>query len=112
MAYAIAAQSLLIALGGFAFPATSDAAAPGFELCLHDVQSAPDSSGGTPSHPGCTHCIFCFAGSHHAVASSPPAVFHRVDGEFVAVLWVSDQRALPRFYAYSIANPRGPPLPA
>lgn len=112
VAYAVAAQSLLIVFGGFALAARADAGAPGFELCLHDGQSAPNSSGGAPSHPGCTHCIFCFAGSHHAVAAAPPAFSHRVDVEFVAAPWTSDQRALPRFYAYSIANPRGPPLPA
>jgi hypothetical protein len=112
VAYAVAAQSLLIAFGGFALAAPADAGAPGFELCLHDGQSAPDSSGGTPTHPGCTHCVFCFAGSHHALAGSPLVPFHRVDVEFVDVRWVSDHHALPRLPAHSIANPRGPPLSA
>jgi hypothetical protein len=112
VAYAVAAQSLLIAFGGFALAAPADVGAPGFELCLHDGQAVPDSSSGTPSHPGCTHCIFCFAGSYHALAASPPVLFHRVKVEFVHAAWVSDQHALPRFSAHAIANPRGPPLSA
>ncbi|MGB7101630.1 MAG: hypothetical protein WBD95_23040, partial [Xanthobacteraceae bacterium] len=74
VAYAVAAQSLLLAFGGFAPAAPSDTSAPAFELCLHDGQAAPGSSDGVPSHPGCTHCIFCFAGSHHAVAAATPAL--------------------------------------
>jgi hypothetical protein len=112
VAYAVAAQSLLLAFGGFALAAPADTGAPAFELCLHDGHAAPGSSDGVPSHPGCTHCIFCFAGSHHAVAAAPPALFHRIDAEFVDVPWVSDQHALPRFSAYSVAHPRGPPLRA
>ncbi len=110
VAYAVAAQSLLLAFGGFALAAPVDTGAPAFELCLHAGQAAPASSDGVPSHhPGCTHCIFCFAGSHHAVAAAPPALFHRVNVEIVDIPWVSDQHALPRFSDYSIASPRGPP---
>jgi hypothetical protein len=112
VAYAVAAQSLFIAFGGFALAAPADVGAPGFELCLHDGQTAPDSSGNTPSHPGCTHCIFCFAGSHHALIGSPPVLVYRLDIQFVDVPWVSDRHALPRISAYAIARPRGPPLSA
>jgi hypothetical protein len=38
VAYAVAAQSLLIALGGFAIPAHANADPAAFELCLHDAQ--------------------------------------------------------------------------
>ena len=110
VAYAVAAQSLLLAFGGFALAAPTDAGAPAFELCLHDGQAAPGSPGSMPSHPGCTHCIFCFAGSYHAVAAAPDIPFHRIDAEFADVPWVNDQHAQPRFSGYSIANPRGPPL--
>ena len=112
VAYAVAAQSLLVAFGGFALATPVDAGAPAFELCLHDGQAAPGSSDEAPSHPGCTHCIFCFAGSHHAAAAAPPALFHRIDAEFIDITWIRDRRALPRFSAYSIAHPRGPPLRA
>jgi len=112
VAYAVATQSLLLAFGGFALAAPTDTGAPAFELCIHDGQAAPGSSDGVPSHPGCTHCIFCFAGSHHALAAAPLALFHRVNIEIVDIPRVSDQHALPRFSDYSIASPRGPPLRA
>jgi hypothetical protein len=112
VAYAVAAQSLFIAFGGFVQTAPADVGAPGLELCLHDGQAAPDSSGNTPSHPGCTHCIFCFAGSHHALIGSPPVLVYRLNVEFVDVPRVSDRHALPRVSAYAIARPRGPPLSA
>ena len=41
VAYAVAAQSLLIVLGGFSLPAQADDGAPAFELCLHDAASKP-----------------------------------------------------------------------
>jgi hypothetical protein len=112
VAYAVAAQSLLIVLGGFSLPARADTAPPGFELCLHDSQGAPASPADIPGHPDCSHCIFCFAGAHHGIAASPPAVFARLTVEIIDVPWIADQNALPRPYAYSIANPRGPPVRA
>jgi hypothetical protein len=112
VAYAVAAQSLLIALGGFTLPARADQSAPAFELCLHDAQGAPDLPAGNPGHNGCTHCIFCFAGSHHAMVGSPPVLFHRLEAEFINGPWATDKLRLPRPPAYSIANPRGPPLRA
>ena len=106
VAYAVAAQSLLIALGGFALPAQASESAPAIELCLHGGQGAPDLPAGNPSH-----CIFCFAESHHALIGSPP-VFSSCDFEIIATAWVADKRGLPRLPAYSIASPRGPPLGA
>jgi hypothetical protein len=111
VAYAVAAQSLFIALGGFGLPVAADALAPGFELCVHDG-GAPDLPVGappSPSHPACSHCIFCFAGSHHALAAPPSALFHNVSAEFISVAWLSVPQTKPRLSAYSIANPRGPP---
>jgi hypothetical protein len=112
MAYAVAAQSLLIALGGFALPAHAGNESPAFELCLHHGQAAPDLPASAPGPAGCSHCIFCFAGSHHALIGSPPALFHRVDVEIADTLRAADKHCLARLSAYSIANPRGPPLGA
>jgi hypothetical protein len=114
VAYAVAAQSLLIALGGFALPARANDGAPAFALCLHDsqgsVQAAPDLPAGDPDHSGCTHCIFCFAGSHHAVIGTSPAVFQRVHVAIVVFRRMADKSGLPQLRPHSIANPRGPPL--
>jgi hypothetical protein len=112
VAYAIAAQSLVIALGGFALPAHADNGTPAFELCLHDGQSAPELPASNPDHSGCTHCIFCFGGSHHAVIGASPAVFHRVQVTVVVSRWIADKSGRPRLRPYSIASPRGPPLSA
>jgi len=110
--YAVAAQTLLIALGGFSLPAHADLAMPGFELCLHDSQGVPAPPAEAPYHPGCSHCIFCFAGAHHALIGSPPVLFSRVDVAVIDAPWVADKHGLPRLPAYSIASPRGPPLRA
>jgi hypothetical protein len=58
VAYAVAAQSLLIALGGFSLPAHAGEGVPAIELCLHDADGAPLSPPGNADHSGCTHCIF------------------------------------------------------
>ena len=110
VAYAVAAQSLLIALGGFTLLAHANDGAPAFELCLHDSQGASKLPASRPDHSRCTHCIFCFAGSHHAVIGATPAFFHRVHVETVAAPRFADRRPLPRLSAYLIASPRGPPL--
>jgi hypothetical protein len=109
VAYAVAAQSLLIVLGGLNIVAHANEGQPGFELCLHGSQNAPDQPAGAPGHPGCTHCIFCFAGAHHALVGAPPVLFARVNAEIIEVLQTADEHALPRLAAHSIANPRGPP---
>jgi hypothetical protein len=112
VAYAVAAQSLLIVLGGFTLPAAAQEAAPAFAICLHDAQA---DAGGAPalpaSHPdhGCTHCIFCFAGSHHAVIGAAVAAVHRVDVEIVVARWVAGKSPRPGVAAYLIPHPRGPP---
>ena len=112
LAYAVAAQSLLIALSGFALPAQANEGAPGFELCLHDtqggIQATSEAPAGNPNHSACTHCIFCFAGSYHAVIEAMPAAFHGVHLEIVEAPWAADERGLHRLPAYSIASPRAP----
>ena len=110
VAYAVAAQSLLIALGGSSVPANVGDDAPRFELCLHDAQDAPEMPAGNPDFSDCTHCIFCFAGAHHAVISTAPAVFHRVNVAMVVVPRLGDTFGLRRLTRYTIASPRGPPL--
>jgi hypothetical protein len=112
VAYALAAQSLLIVLGGFALPAHANADPAAFELCLHDAQGEGDLPAGTPDQSGCSYCIFCFAGSHHALIQLPPSLYQRVDFEIIDALCMADDRGLPRLSAHSIASPRGPPLGA
>lgn len=118
VAYAVAAQGLLIAVGGFASLAHADQNTPAFALCLHDTQAGaqatPNLPGENPGHghAGCTHCIFCFAGAHHALIGSAPVLFHRVGVAIAAVAWAADKHCLPRLIAYSIASARAPPLPA
>jgi hypothetical protein len=112
VAYAVAAQSLLIAVAGFSLPADAGQNAPAFELCLHDASGAPQAPAGNPDHSGCTHCIFCFAGAHHAVIRAAPAVFHRVYTAMVVVPWLGRASGLARPARYAIANPRGPPFDA
>src|ERR1700761_8526469 len=85
VAYAVAAQSLLIALGGFALAAPASDAPAAFELCLHDGGAAPALPVGAPTHVPCTHCIFCFAGAHHAVIGSSPAPVQSAPYEIVAI---------------------------
>jgi hypothetical protein len=111
MAYAVAAQSLLIVLGGFSALAQADPAAQALELCHHDADAAglPASA---PGYPVCNHCIFCFAGSHHAAIRPSPALFHRVDVAVIDAPSVANKGNLTRPSAHSIANPRGPPIVA
>jgi hypothetical protein len=109
VAYAVAVQSLLIALGGFALAAPVTDTSPAFELCLHDGGAAPTLPAGAPAHAPCTHCIFCFAGATLAVIGSPPALVHRTHFEFVEISWARSQHRPPRVADHSIASPRGPP---
>jgi hypothetical protein len=108
VAYAVAIQSLLVAIGGIA------PSAPGlttFELCSHDGQGGSELPTSYPSHhSGWAHCILCVAGSDHAVTGAPPAVYHRAFVTGVDVLLVSINERLPHLLAHTIANPRGPPL--
>jgi hypothetical protein len=73
VAYAIAIQSLLVAVGGFSLPVDASQNAPAFELCLHDASGAPVLPADKPGPSGCAHCIFCFAGAHHALVGAAPA---------------------------------------
>ena len=110
VAYAVAIQSLLIAVGGFSLPADAGQNTPAFELCLHDAAGEPALPASNPDQSGCTHCIFCFAGAHHAVIGTAPAVFHRVNVAMVVVAWPGDSSCPRRLARYTIASPRGPPL--
>jgi hypothetical protein len=110
VAYAVAAQGLLIVLGGFPAVAQARDGAPGFELCLHDSQDAPaQSPASNPDQSGCTHCIFCFAGAHQAVVGAALAAFHHVQIEVAAAPASASESARPRASPYFIAKPRGPP---
>jgi hypothetical protein len=110
VAHAVAIQSLLIAVAGFSLPADGGQNAPAFELCLHDAAGEPALPASNPDQSGCTHCVFCFAGAHHAVIGTAPAVFHSVDVAMVVVAWLGDTSGLTRLTRYTIASPRGPPL--
>jgi hypothetical protein len=112
VAYAVAAQSLLIALGGFALSANASDGAPGFELCQHDVQNVPELPVGGSKRPQCTHCIFCFGASHHGVVAARSIIFERLDLETIDASWPGDNRNLPGLRAHAIASPRGPPSAA
>jgi hypothetical protein len=112
VAYAVATQSLLIALGGFPLAAQAHDGVAGFELCLHQSPDAQQLPAGNPDPSGCTHCIFCFAGAHHAVIGLGPTVFDRVDVEIPVAEPTADSRPRPSSPAYSIASPRGPPSDA
>ena len=111
VAYAVAIQSLLIAVAGFSLPADAGQNAPAFELCLHDTSGAPELPANKPDS-GCTHCIFCFAGAHDGLIGTAPAAFHRVNVATVVVPWLSGTSGVRRPTRHAIANPRGPPLDA
>ena len=112
VAYAVAVQSLLIAVAGVSLPADAGQNAPAFELCLHDASGAPELPAGKPDLSDCTHCIFCFAGAHDAVIGTTPALFHRINVAMVVVPWLGDLSGLRRLTRHTIASPRGPPLSA
>jgi hypothetical protein len=112
VAYAIAVQSLLIAIAGFSVPADAGFDAPAYTVCLHDESGTAKQPAGTPDHSGCTHCIFCFAGAHHAVIGAAPVFFGRVKLAAVIVPWLLHEPRAVRLARYIIANPRGPPVVA
>lgn len=112
VAYSIAVQSLLIAFA-VTLPANAAEGAPAFALCHHDAQDSPAAPAlpGSSGDPACSHCLFCFAGSQQALIGSPPLLFHRVKVAIVNFLPAVDDPRLPHRSSYSIASPRGPPLP-
>jgi hypothetical protein len=112
VAYAIAAQSLFIVLGGFGLIAPADRSVPGFTLCHHDDSDAPAAPAGAPDQPPCNHCIFCFAGSQHVVLASPPPLLRDLVAEVVEVRPPAASHIVILRSAYTIAIPRGPPLAA
>jgi hypothetical protein len=111
-AYAVAAQSLLIALGGFSFVAVAGEITPPFELCVHTKQDVPEQPTNVPDGAPCAHCIVCFTGSAHALIRSTDILASRIDAEVTIFRRVGDQSPLSGQFAHSIANPRGPPLSA
>jgi hypothetical protein len=108
-AYAVAAQTLLVALAGLSLAAKAADTVPAFELCHHDATGVPRLPTDGPGQSGCNHCIFCFAGSHHPLAAQP-ALFHRLDFDIAIVRWASEIATATCRPACSIANARGPPL--
>ena len=70
LVHAVAVQALLVALGGFSLTANADQSPPAFELCSHGVDGAAQSPVKIPDLSGCTHCVFCLAGAHHAVVGA------------------------------------------
>ena len=109
-AYAVAAQSLLVALGGFSL-ADIDQNLPVFELC-HDASATRERPDSNSDYLACTHCIFCFAGAHQAAIAGSNAILHRIDFEILAVASVAHESVRPDTPSHSIASPRGPPLVA
>ena len=96
VAYAIAAQALLIALGGFSLPAHAHDGAPGFELCLHDSQARTGLAGRrAPAMTAARIAFSVLPDPHHAVVAAPLAVFHRVYVKIIEAPWAADMRALP-----------------
>jgi hypothetical protein len=112
VAYAVAVQSLLIAIGGFSQPADAGLNGPAFTLCLHDSSGTEKLPASDPNQSGCTHCIFCFAGAHHALAGAAPVFFGRVALTAVIVPWLGHERNGVRIVRHTIAIPRGPPVVA
>jgi hypothetical protein len=113
VAYAIAAQALLITLGGFAAFVQADTGAPtAFVVCAHNTDGAPAKPADGPVYPGCNHCILCFAGTHHAVIGSPVLPATRIGFASIDVAPTYVAHAPPRLASHSIASPRGPPLHA
>ena len=104
VAYAIAIQSLLLVLGGFAPAAQIDSGVTGLELCHQDAQ-APVEVPAKNSDQVCAHCIFCFARAHHAVISTARAAFHRVKVAMVVVSWRGHTPRPRRLIRYTIAIP-------
>jgi len=112
VAYAVAAQSLVVTVGGFAALAPADTGAAAFVLCAHKSDGTPVQPADAPTYPGCNHCIFCFAGAHHAVIGSLVIAVLRISVARADVAPTSVAQAPVRLPAHSIASPRGPPLQA
>src|SRR6516225_3440711 len=106
VAYAIAIQSLLLVLGGFAPAAQIDSAATGLELCHQDAQAPVEVPAKNSDRP-CAHCMFCLAGAQHAVIGTAPAAFHRINVAIVVVPWHGDSSGLGSLARYTLASPRG-----
>src|ERR1700730_2751453 len=110
--YALVLQAFAFGLAGgqIAANAATDQSSPGFELCLHDVDSTPSAP--APVHGDHVHCIFCMAGGHHAFVPpplSPLAILVPVGG---AALPPAGDWRRPAPTHSSSAQPRGPPLAA
>jgi hypothetical protein len=113
---ALAVQGLSVALAGAALAGklSKDSPWPGFELCQHDPNSAPDPSPGLPaSDVDCDkHCIFCLVAGTHILAA-PELSLSLLFFTVAEVGWSLTER---HFAPWSTRNPnarpRGPPLPA
>src|ERR1700720_1938223 len=78
VAYAVAIQSLLLVLGGFAPAAQIDSAVTGLELC-HQHPNARVKFPEKPRPGGSVPSFFCLPGPPRGVTTPAPAVFHRVN---------------------------------
>jgi hypothetical protein len=89
---------------------------PSFEICLHNGPAKADGNtdagnaaapGGSPEH-AVVHCIFCLAGSGHALeALLPNADFHIIVR--ASAPWPFTEWRLPVLTVDASARPRGPP---
>jgi hypothetical protein len=107
-AFALVWQSLLVATAFAPLAGTDAAAAPGFELCLHDTGDA-----GIPAKaPDSAHCPICFCGSPAFVLLSP--VQPRMPAPLAAdsAAWAVVASAVPTLPKPPHRRPRGPPLDA
>ena len=110
-AFALIWQSLLVATAVAPLAGTDAAAAPGFELCLHDSGAGGDA--GIPAKaPDSTRCPICFCGAPAFVLLSP--VQPRMPAPLAAdsASWAVVASAVPTPPKPPHRRPRGPPLDA
>jgi len=107
-AYAVAMQSLLIAVGGSAVPSSADQASLGSALCLHQGGSGSHLPADVPNHPEWTCCILCVSDPHHSLIGTP-FVIHRTSAHASSAYWSTEVGPTGRLPAHSIASARGPP---
>jgi hypothetical protein len=109
--FALVWQSFLVAAAFAPLAAANAAAAPGFELCLHETDAGGDT--GIPAKaPDSGHCPVCFCGAPAFVLLSP--VQPRMPAPLAAdsASWAVVASAVPTLPKSPHRRPRGPPLDA